>query len=86
MTQATVPAARMRQTADVLEMARHRGLPVPRHELTVELDNGVVAVVQERLPGTQASHVDAEGVDALVAVNDRFAGLLADRPDVPIPP
>jgi len=86
VTQATVSAARMRQTADVLELARHRGLLVPRHELTVELDNGVVAVVQERLPGTQASHVDAEGVDALVAVNDWFAGLLADRPDVPIPP
>jgi len=86
VTQATVPATRMRQTAGVLEMARHRGLPVPRHELTVELDHGVVAVVQERLPGTHASHVDADVIEALVAVNHRFAGLLADRPDVPIPP
>ncbi len=86
VTQAMVSAARMRQTADVLEMARDRGLPVPRHELTVELDHGVVAVVQERLPGTRAAHVDAAVIDALVAVNDRFAGLLAQRLDVPVPP
>lgn len=86
VTRATVPAARMRQTADVLEMARLQGLPVPRHELTVELDDGVVAVVQERLPGTHAFQVDAAVIEALVAVNDRFAGLLAQRPDVPIPP
>jgi len=75
----------MRQTADVLDLARSRGLPVPRHELTVELDHGAVAVVQERMTGTQAAHVDADVVDALVAVNDRFAGLLAERPDVPVP-
>jgi len=86
VTQATVSARRMRQTAEVLELARSRGLPVPRHELTVELDGGVVAVVQQRLPGDRASRVDADIVDALVEVNDRFAGLLADRPDVPIPP
>ncbi len=86
VTQAMVSAAPMRQTADVLEMARHRGLPFPRHELTVELDHGVVAVVQERLPGTRVARVDAEIIDALVAVNDRFAGLLAERLDVPVPP
>lgn len=86
VTQATVPAARMRQTAEVLEMARSRGLPFPRHELTVELDHGVVAVVQERLSGNHAARVDVHVIDALVAVNDRFAGLLADRPDTAIPP
>jgi len=85
-TPAPVPAARMRQTADVLEMARSRGLPVARHELTVELDHGVVAVVRERLAGNHAARVDVDVIDALVSVNDRFAGLLADRPDVPIPP
>ncbi len=86
VTQATVSATRMRQTAEVLELARSQELPVPRHELTVELDGGVVAVVQQRLPGDRASCVDADVVDALVEVNDRFAGLLADRPDVPVPP
>ncbi len=86
VTHATVSATRMRQTAHVLEMARDRGLPVPRHKLTVELDHGVVAVAQEQLPGTRAAHIDAAVIDALVAVNDRFAGLLAQRPDVPVPP
>jgi len=85
VTQATVPVDRMRQTAEVLDMAWSRGLPVPRHELTVELDDGVVAVVQEQLPGSQVPRVDAAVIDALVAANDRFAGVLADRPDVPVP-
>lgn len=85
VTQATVPVARMRQTAEVLDLAWSRGLPVPRHELTVEVDDGVVAVVQEQLPGGQVPRVDAAVVDALVAVNDRFAGVWADRPDVLVP-
>lgn len=85
VTRATVGAARMRQTADVLGLARARGLPVPRHELTVELGDGVVAVVQQRLPGHHPAAVDADVIDALMGVNDRFAGLLADRPDVPVP-
>jgi aminoglycoside phosphotransferase (APT) family kinase protein len=85
VTRATVPAARMRQTADVLELARSLGLPVPRLDLIVELDDDVVAVVQERLPGRPAAFVDADVIDALVAANDCLADLLHGRLDVPGP-
>lgn len=85
LTRSTVSASRMRQTADVLSAARARGLPVPQHELVVELDDGVVAAVQERLPGRPPRFVDTAVVDAVVAVNDRFAGVLTGRPDVPVP-
>jgi aminoglycoside phosphotransferase (APT) family kinase protein len=76
-------AERMRLTAEVLELARSRGLPVPRHDLVVELADGAVAVVQERLPGVPARRVDAGVVEAMFAMNERFAGLLAARADVP---
>lgn len=85
VTTATVPAEVMRQTAVVLDLVRSRGLPVPRHELVVELEDDLVAIVQERMPGAHASVVDADLIDILVATNDRFAHLLADRPDVPVP-
>ena len=75
----------MRQTARVLGDARARGLPVPRHDLVMELSDGYVAVVQERLPGRQVSEVNREVVDAFVAVNERFADLLTDHRDVARP-
>jgi aminoglycoside phosphotransferase (APT) family kinase protein len=75
----------LRQTAAVLADAREAGLPVPRHDLIVELGGGIVAIVQERLPGRPASRLDAAAIDAMVAVNERFAGLLADRLDIPAP-
>lgn len=86
LTRTKTPLDRMRQTAEALALARSRGLPVPRHDLVMELADGRVAVVQERLPGRHASRVDARAVDAMVAMNDRFAGLLVARPDVPSPP
>jgi hypothetical protein len=58
-------------------------MAVPHQELTVPLDADPTAVVQERLPGRPIGWVDIDTVDALVEMNDRFAGLLADRPDVP---
>jgi len=76
VTLATVPVAAMHQAAEILEMARGRRLPVPRHELIVELERGQVAVVQERLPGLHASRVDADLIDTLVEANHRFVGLL----------
>lgn len=85
LTRSPASPERMRQTAEILAEARAAGLPVPRHDLIVELDGGVVALVQERLPGRPASRLDAVAIDAMVAVNERFAGLLADRPDVPTP-
>lgn len=86
LTRTTTPLDRMRQTAGVLSMVRSRGLPVPRHDLVIALADGYVAVVQERLPGRHAGRIDASVVDTMVAMNERFANLLVDRPDVPPPP
>lgn len=84
LTRSTVDAARARQTAEVLVMARAAGVPVPRHERVLDFADGVVLVVQERLVGAPAAVVDERVVDAVIAVNERFAGLLAGRPDVPL--
>jgi aminoglycoside phosphotransferase (APT) family kinase protein len=70
----------------VLSAVRARGLPVPRHERVVELSDGSVALVQERLPGEPARRVDAGVIDSMVAMNKRFAGLLAEYPAVPVQP
>ena len=86
LTRTSTPLDRMRQTAEVLSMVRSLGLPVPRHDLVIELADGGVVVVQERLPGRHAGRVDAGAIDAVVAMNERFACLLVDRPDVPPPP
>ncbi|HEX3811670.1 MAG TPA: phosphotransferase [Mycobacteriales bacterium] len=75
----------MHLTAEILALAKSRGLPVPRHDLVVQLADGGTAVVQERLPGRHIRQVDVAMVDALVEMNDRFAGLLSGRPDVPRP-
>lgn len=77
-----VPATVMAVTAEVLEVAKAAGAPVPRHELVIPLSDNQTAVVQERLPGKQIWRVDEHLIDAMIEVNDRFAGLLADRPDV----
>jgi aminoglycoside phosphotransferase (APT) family kinase protein len=86
LTQPYASVERMRLTAEILEFARSRGLPVPRHDLVVELADGSAAVVQERLPGAPTGRVDIGVIEALIAMNERFAGLLVERPDVPIPP
>lgn len=86
ITRPNVPLELMRQTADVLSLVRAHGLPVPRHELVLRLSDGKVTVVQERLPGSHLTYCDAGVVDEMVAMNERFARLLADRPEVPPPP
>ena len=68
LTRTTTPLSVMRQTARVLEEARARGLPVPRHDLVMELSDGYVAVVQERMPGSQVSEVNPEVIDAFAAL------------------
>jgi aminoglycoside phosphotransferase (APT) family kinase protein len=68
-----------RRTADVLATARSVGLPVPHHELLVELAAGGTAVVQERLPGRPARRTDTRVIEAMLAVNEQFADLLARR-------
>jgi hypothetical protein len=77
--------AEARRTAEVLAYVRERGLPVPRHDLVVELHDGVV-FVQERLPSAPPGRLTVARVDAMVEINDRFAGALTNRVDVPIPP
>ncbi len=84
LTRTLAPASRMRQTAEVLELARSVGIPVPRYELITELADGYVTVVQERMPGRHVYDAGEETIDTIVAENERFAGLLAERADVPV--
>jgi len=86
VTRSTVGAARTRQTAAVLLDARAHGLPVPLYELVVELPDQSVLVLQERLPGEPIMVLDGAAVTELISVNERFAGLLAGRYDVPVAP
>lgn len=84
VTQSHAPVADLHRTADVLALARSRGLPLPQYELIVELSDGI-AIVQECMPGITISRPDVPQMDAMVAMNERFAGILADRNDVPVP-
>lgn len=85
ITRTTASWAEMDLAAEVLAIAKAAGCPVPRHYETVELDDGYIAIVQERLPGRRPQRVDTANVDAMVAVNEQFADLLVYRPDVPPP-
>jgi aminoglycoside phosphotransferase (APT) family kinase protein len=81
---------RMRRTADVLADVRSLGIPVPRHEFLLDLGDGTVAVVQQRLPGSTRPTADPNQIgiaqfEAIVELNERFAGLLADRPAIEPP-
>ncbi len=77
-------AAQVESTADVLRVARGRGLPVPRYDLIAEVP-GAVAIVQERLPGRKPDRASPGVVAAMVELIERCRGLLADRPDIPPP-
>lgn len=85
LTRSDLPLTRMQQTAELLSTVRSSGVFVPRHDLVIELSDGRLGVLQERLSGRHRPIVDAETIAAVVAAGDQFAGLLADRPDVPIP-
>ncbi|MEQ4204683.1 aminoglycoside phosphotransferase family protein [Actinopolymorpha sp. B9G3] len=78
------PVGQVRRTAEILALARERGLPVPVYDLIAEVP-GALAIVQERLPGAPPSHPDRALVEQLVELVEGFAGLLADRPDVERP-
>lgn len=82
LTRTMTPLPMMRQTACVLGDVRAKGLPVPGHDLVLELSDGYVAVVQERMPGRQVREVTRKVVDAFVAMNERFTDLLTEHPDV----
>lgn len=85
ITYADPPIERVRLTAEVLDLAKARGLPVPTYEFVGEFGDGRIVVVQERLPGDPIGRVDVPLIDDLIALNDRFAGLLTGRTDVPGP-
>ncbi|MEQ4206177.1 aminoglycoside phosphotransferase family protein [Actinopolymorpha sp. B9G3] len=85
VTTALTTLEHMQQTAEVLAALKTKGLPVPEHEFLLPLDDGTIAVVQERLPGSTVAAPDTPHVHALITLNERFAGLLASRPDVPTP-
>jgi aminoglycoside phosphotransferase (APT) family kinase protein len=85
ITRTRTPLAVMQQTASVLNDVRGQGLPVPEHQLVLELSDGYVAVVQERLPGRHVSELNSITAAAFVAMNDRFAGLLRGHPEIPRP-
>ncbi|BCJ33678.1 hypothetical protein Athai_11810 [Actinocatenispora thailandica] len=77
---------RQRAIAELLALARSRGVPAPAYRLVVPLTVGgepAVAVVQERLPGAPPDRFDEALIGAMLAAHERFAGLLADRSDVP---
>ncbi|HVX47119.1 MAG TPA: phosphotransferase [Mycobacteriales bacterium] len=80
------PLAVIRRTARVINGVRAQGLPVPAHQIVMELPDGYVAIVQERLPGRHVDTLDPTTAAAFVAMNNRFAGLLRDQPRVPRPP
>lgn len=83
LTPSTASVTDLERTADVLALAQSQGLPVPRYELIVPRARGAL-LVQERLPG-EVMRLNVERLEAMVAVNEQCAGLLADRPDVPAP-
>ena len=85
LTTATVSLDVMTATAEALSVAHANRCPVPRHELVVQLESGVVAVVQERLPGHHPTGVDEDLIDLLVTANDGFADLLVARPELVLP-
>lgn len=86
LTHPRTSLAAMELTATVLNDVREQGLPVPEYQLVLDLYDGYVAVVQERLPGHHAETLDQTTVATFVAANERFAGLLRRHPQVPPPP
>lgn len=86
LSRSRMPLEQIRQSGEVLTALGSRGLPVPAHDLVLEASDGMLAIVQERLPGRPIFRVRPDMIEAIVAMNERFAGLLSDRPGVPPPP
>lgn len=76
---------RAEQTVEVVNYAKSTGLPVPLHRHIAEIDRGIY-LVQERLAGSPLTTVTPAAIDAVVAMNDRFADLLVGHQDVPVLP
>jgi Ser/Thr protein kinase RdoA (MazF antagonist) len=81
-----VPAehrASAHQGAELARIARAAGVPAPGYELVAELP-GVVAVVQELLPGIAPTTVTRSTVESMVELNGRLRGLLSRRAGLPM--
>ncbi len=78
-------ANEVRRNAELLDLARGRGVPVPSYDLVVDLPDGGVAIVQQRLPGAVPAVRDRALAESMLATLDTFEGVLADRPDVEAP-
>lgn len=76
--------AELERTAEALELVRSRGVPVPEYQLVARVDRCTV-VVQERLPGAPPVRIDRATIEAIAELTERFAGLLADHPEVAHP-
>ncbi|MVA75052.1 phosphotransferase [Auraticoccus sp. F435] len=76
------PAARHRQVAELVEVARTRGVPAPRYQHVLQVGDDV-AVVQELLPGAAPDDLSPDLVHQLIELNRRLRGALTDRPGVP---
>jgi aminoglycoside phosphotransferase (APT) family kinase protein len=70
------------RTVPLVALARTVGLPVARYELTADID-GTFVVVQELLPGAPPAAVARPLVEAMIKLNHRMAGLLAEHSQVP---
>jgi hypothetical protein len=75
--------ARLRRTAAALDLARSRGVPVPRYELIAPA-SGTHVVIQERLPGTAAARAEPGLVEQMIMVAEGWAGLLVDFEAEPV--
>lgn len=79
------PLSDARRTASLMNALQDEGLPVARHPLAIQIE-GDVLLVQERLPGTPPTDVTPALMAAIVDLNDRFAHILVERPEIPILP
>lgn len=82
VTRSLESLADARRTAGVLAELRHNSVPVPLHHLVVSVGDDVL-MIQQRLPGNPPAAVTPNIVDAIIELNERFAGLLEHRMDVP---
>nr|WP_296076863.1 phosphotransferase [uncultured Actinoplanes sp.] len=67
------------RTAPLADRARDVGVPTARHQLAAHVD-GTRVIIQERLPGSPPATPDAGLITQMIAVTDKLAGLLTDRP------
>jgi hypothetical protein len=68
------------RTGPLVDRARAAGVPTAKQQLAAHVD-GARVIVQERLPGSPPGTMNAGLVAQMIAVTDKLAGLLTDRPE-----